>query len=153
MLYVADFVWGGGGGGGSQTDSSAELFLNRYLPYNLQIMCVAFVRCCMVLDCESLIHLDFSSFFVIHVWHPRFFLKCNNEVLDLSFHKNKCFCMKRVQQNRKRSDRVRSSSFFRTESFSVPRAAMLVFVVYLRDVLQLLFMPDMPEGIPSMMLS
>ena len=94
MLYVADFVGGGGGGvggGGSQTDSSAEasdfeLFLNRYLPYNLQIMCVAFVRYCMVLDCESLIHLDFSSFFVIHVWHPLFFPKWNNEVLDVSFH-------------------------------------------------------------------
>ena len=129
MLYVADFVcvWGWGGvcvcvgGGGSQTDSSAEasdfqLFLNRYLPYNLQIMCVAFVRYCMVLDCEPLIHLDFSSLFVIHVWHLRFFLNGITKYLTWAFIQNKCFCMKRVQQNRNVPTRSESSSFFRTES-------------------------------------
>ena len=35
-------------------------------------MLVAFVRYCLLLDCESLIHVDFIPFFVIHVWHPRF---------------------------------------------------------------------------------
>ena len=35
-------------------------------------MLVAFVRYCLLLDCESLVHVDFIPFFVIHVWHPRF---------------------------------------------------------------------------------
>ena len=29
-------------------------------------------RYCTLLDCESFIHALFLSFFVIHVWHPRF---------------------------------------------------------------------------------
>ena len=37
-------------------------------------MIVAFVRYYVLLDCKSLIHVDFIPLFVIHVWHPRFAL-------------------------------------------------------------------------------
>ena len=33
---------------------------------------LAFPHYCVLLDCESLIHVDFIPLFVIHVWHPRF---------------------------------------------------------------------------------
>ena len=35
-------------------------------------MLVAFVRYCVLLDCKSLVHVDFIPLFVIHVWHPRY---------------------------------------------------------------------------------
>ena len=41
---------------------------------SIQIMLVAFVRSCLLLDCESLIHVDLTPFLVIHVWHPLFSL-------------------------------------------------------------------------------
>ena len=35
-------------------------------------MLVAFVLYYVLLDCESLTHVDFIPLFVIHVWHSRF---------------------------------------------------------------------------------
>ena len=40
--------------------------------YSVEIMLVLLVRYCALLGCESLIHVDFLSFFVFHVWQPRF---------------------------------------------------------------------------------
>ena len=40
--------------------------------YSFEIMFVACVRYFVLLDCEPLIHVDFLSLFVIHVWYPRF---------------------------------------------------------------------------------
>ena len=36
------------------------------------MMLVAFVHYCVLLDCESLTHVDFIPLFVIRVWHPGF---------------------------------------------------------------------------------
>ena len=38
----------------------------------IQIMLVAFVRYCVLLDCDSLMHADFIPLIVIHAWHPCF---------------------------------------------------------------------------------
>ena len=53
-------------------------------------MLVAYVHYHMLLYCESLIHADFISLFVIHVWHPCFSLNGKKQVLDLTLQVSYC---------------------------------------------------------------
>ena len=55
----------------SVQNKKASLLLSAFFLL-LVLWLMAFVRCCVLLDGESLIHVEFIPLFVIHAWHPRF---------------------------------------------------------------------------------